>query len=152
MKKVNVRFETEDNKEDIDVLITASEKDEEVRTLIDRVSDPLSGTLTVYDADGRTLTLAEESIVSLSSSNKKVKILADEGEYELRMSMQDVEKILNPRAFIRISRYEIINLRKVEHFDFTVSGTLRIGMSGGRETWASRRSIPQIKERLKGRK
>ena len=152
MKKVNVRFETEINKEDIDVLITASEKDGEVRALIDRVSDPLADALTVYDAEGRALILREEDIVSLSSSNKRVRILAAEAEYELRMSMQDAEKLLDPRTFIRISRYEIINLRKVERFDFSVSGTLRIGLSGGRETWASRRSIPGIKERLKGRK
>jgi DNA-binding LytR/AlgR family response regulator len=67
------------------------------------------------------------------------------------MPMQDAETMLNPSWFLRISRYEIVNLRKVKYFDFSVSGSLYINLENGRETWASRRFIPAIKKRLQGK-
>ena len=52
--------------------------------------------------------------------------------------------------FLRVSRFEIIDLKKVRKYDFTLSGTLRIEFENGMETWASRRYIPLIRKRLSG--
>ena len=60
-----------------------------------------------------------------------------------------MEKLLG-RSFLRISRFELVNLRKVRKYDFTIIGTLRIEFKNGMGTWASRRYIPLIKERLSG--
>jgi DNA-binding LytR/AlgR family response regulator len=147
---INISFEKKDGSQDIDIVITASEMTDEVKTLIRRMEDPLAGTLLVSDEEGVTTVLREEDIISISSGGKKLEIRAEDGTYEIRMSMQDVEKKLNPLAFIRISRYEIINLGKVRRFDFSVSGTLRIEMTDGTGTWASRRLITVIKKRLQG--
>lgn len=148
-KRVNVRFRQETGKKDIDVLFTAAEKDNDVASLMDRVKDPLSGTLNVKDSEGATVVLPEKQIVSISSGSKKLKIQADEGTYEMKAALRDVEQWLHPVSFLRISRYEIINLDKVKKFDFSISGSLRIEMKDGMETWASRRFIPEIKTRLK---
>ena len=147
---IKTQFKEKDGIQDIEVVITASEQSDAVKSLMKRIEDPLAGTLLVSDAEGITTVLDEESIISISSGSKKLIIRADDGLYELRMSMQDVEKQLNPLAFIRISRYEIINLGKVRRFDFSVTGTLRIEMKDGTETWASRRLIALIKKRLQG--
>ena len=147
---IKTQFKEKEGIQDIEVVITASEQSDAVKSLMKRIADPLAGTLLVSDAEGITTVLDEESIISISSGSKKLIIRADDGLYELRMSMQDVEKQLNPLAFIRISRYEIINLGKVRRFDFSVTGTLRIEMKDGTETWASRRLIAVIKKRLQG--
>jgi len=148
MKRVNVRFEADGDRRDIDVLFTASEEDSQVTALMERIRDPLGGTWEVRDGHGAPVTLPEGRIISLSADNKKLKIVADDGIYWLKMPLQDAEKALNPSLFLRVSRYEIVNLSKVKRFDFTVSGTLRVELENGTETWASRRSIPAIKERL----
>ena len=148
-KRVNVRFRQDTGKKDIDVLFTAAEKDNQVLSLMDRIKDPLSGTLTVKDTEGGTVVLSENHIISISSGNRKLKILAEEGTYEMKAALHDVEQWLHPLSFLRISRYEIINLEKVKKFDFSISGSLRIEMKDGMETWASRRFIPEIKTRLK---
>ena len=147
-KRVNVRFEVEEGCRGIDVLFTASERDDQVDALMERIEDPLSGTWAVQNADGFSVTLSEERIVTACSENKRLKIVADDGEYRLNMSMQDFERAVNPSMFLRVSRYEIVNLRRVERFDFSVSGTLRIELEDGTEVWASRRFIPAVKERL----
>ena len=151
MKRVNVRFEKDKGRDDIDVLFTASEVDNQVAVLMNRVSDPLSVTWEVRDSDGAAVTLPEDRILSISVSSKRLRITADDGIYWLKMPLQDVEKALNPSMFLRVSRYEIINLHKVRRFDFTITGTLRVEMEDDTETWASRRFIPAIKERLQKR-
>ena len=151
MKRVSTRFEVEEGRLNIDVLFRASEEDEQVEALMARVADPLSSLLTVHDEADAVVTLPEECVVTISVDNKKLRIAADDGTYWMKMSMQDAEAMLNPSWFLRISRYEIVNLRKVQQFDFSISGTLRIDLEDGTETWASRRFIPAIKRRLQGK-
>ena len=148
MKRVNVRFEAEQGRRDIDVLFRASEEDAQVAELMERVADPLAGVLTVSNAGGSAVSLPEERVIMLSADNKRLRIKTDDDFYWLKTSLQEAERILNPSWFLRISRYEIVNLRKVRQFDFSVSGALRIEMEDGTEAWASRRFIPIIKKRL----
>ncbi len=149
MKRVNISFKQEINKRDIDVIFRASAEDAQVRSLMDRISDPLAGSLTVYDADGSAVTIPEMSVISISTGDKKLNVVTDRGIFEVRMPLYEVIDLLHPDAFIQISRYEIINLNKVRKFDFSISGTLQIEMTGGIRTWASRRHISEIKKRLK---
>ena len=149
MKNVIIRFEEDKDRSDIDVIFTASEEDDQIRTLMSRVCDPLAGTLTVYDCSSSMLKIAESDIVSISTRGKRLEVRTDEGVYELRMPLYEVMKILHPGIFMQISRYEVINLDKVKRFDFSIAGQLKIEMKNGMSTWASRRFIPEIKSRLK---
>ena len=149
MKNVNVRFEENRDYPDLDVVFTASEEDDQLMALMSRVRDPLAGTLTVYDSSSSAVKVAEPDIVSISTRDKKLEVRTDDGAYELRMPLREVTKILHPGVFMQISRYEVINLNKVKRFDFSISGQLRIEMENGMSTWASRRFIPEIKNRLK---
>ncbi len=69
------------------------------------------------------------------------------GVYRTKQSLQSIEEQLS-RRFLRVSRFELINLSMVRRYDFTIVGTLHIEFDNGMETWASRRYIPLIKERL----
>ncbi len=149
-KHVNVRFVQEDRL-DIGVTFSASEEDDEVKSLMESVADPLAGTLIVTGIDGSKVTLPENRIISISTSDRHLVIVSEIGQYEIKSSLQEMEEALNPRAFLRISRYEIINLNKVRKFDFSISGTLCIVMENDKEVWASRRFIPVIKGRLRGK-
>ena len=151
MKKIHVTFQTDQSLEDIRVVFSASEKDEEVISLMKRVSDPLADSLIVYDSEDSRFALMQDDIISISSDNKRLKVVSEDGVYELRQPLRDVEKLLHPVAFLKISRYEIIHLGKVRKFDFSISGALRIEMKNGMETWASRRYISVIKKRLQGK-
>ena len=148
MKKINIEFVEDPSQQDINIVITADKKDEELRVLIKNISDPFESTITVYDDKGSAIIIPLEKIYSISSNNRKLKVVTEDGVFEMRSSLQDIEQDLKSPSFIKISRYEIINLLKVKEFDFSVSGTLRIEMNNGLETWASRRSISEIKKRL----
>ena len=149
VKRVVVRFEENRDEANIQVLFQASSADAQVEELMDRVREPFVGSLAVVDPTGSTVLLPLERIASISSNNKRLKVVADDETYWLKASLQEMERLLAPNMFLRISRYEIVNLRKVHRFDFTMSGTLRIEFDHGAETWASRRYIPTIRQRLK---
>ena len=152
MKKVSVDFKLEPDRPDIGVLFSASEMDEEVISLMEWVSDPLSHTIKVYDKDNRPLSIREDDILYFSSGGKNLKVIAKDGEYTLKASMRDMESALHPLFFLRTSRFNIINLQQVEHFDFPISESLGIRMKNGAEIWASRRYISEIRKKQLERK
>ena len=150
MRHVNVRFIEDASRDDIDVLFSAAAEDEQVKALMARISDPLEYVWEVRDGQGNPVALAEERISSLTVDNKRIRIVADDGIYWLKMPLAEAERALNPSLFLRVSRFDIVNLRKVRRFDFSVVGALRVEMENGDEIWVSRRFIPAVKERLKG--
>ena len=149
MKNVNIRFETDASSGQIEVVIRASEKDEQVKKLIEVLGGQDSGTLTVLDKNKRPCVVRESDIIMISSEGKQIRIVTENDAYTAKQSLQSIEKLLG-KSFLRISRFEIVNLKKVKKYDFTIIGTLRIEFEKGIETWASRRFIPMIKERLSG--
>ena len=151
MKRVMVKLRIEEGHQGIDVLLTTAERDEQVEALMARIVDPLAGTITVLDDKGNSILLTEDRIISISADNKRLKVVSEDGSYRMRSSLLEIEGRLNPSSFLRISRYEIINLHKVRRFDFSIAGTLRIEMRDGSETWASRRYIQTIRNRLQGK-
>lgn len=151
MKKINVRFQRDASLEQIEVLIRAPEQDETVTALMESIAGRPSDTLTVFDGYGSVLTVPEREIVLASVEGKLVNIVTARGSWFTRQTLQSLEAALDPDRFVRISRFELVNLEKVRRYDFTVAGTLRLELEGGAVTWASRRCIPAIRRRLKGK-
>ena len=151
MKNIRIRFEQDPALADIEITVRAAGQDAEVTALMEKITGRESRTLTVLDGRGNLKTLAESEIILASVDGKSVRIITADGKWLSRQTLQSLEEMLDSRTFIRISRYEIVNLRKVTRYDFTISGTLRLELEGGMETWASRRCIPEIRRRLKGK-
>ena len=148
MKKINVRFERDKTLDGIDIVIRASEQDSEVDSLIAQLSQNTPQKLTVHDRSGCTCVIDGGDIVTVTADGKQVRVITVNGVYSAKQTLQNVEELLAGGAFLRISRFELVNLMKIRKYDFTIGGTLRIEFEGGMETWASRRYIPLIKEKL----
>ena len=149
MKKINVRFERDKTKDDIDIVIRSAEKDDQVVSLIEKLSAREAVKLTLLDRNNCSCVIDEEEIVLVSADGKNVRVTATSGIYCAKQSLQSIEELLS-RKFLRVSRFELINLSMVRKYDFTIGGTLRIEFNNGMETWASRRYIPLIRQRLSG--
>ena len=151
MKKLNIRFEEDRTLDGIEVIVRASERDAEVAALLDGIAGKTPDLLTVNDFEGALLKIPVSDIILVSVDGKTVQIVTEKNRYTLRTALQSIEERLESRRFVRISRYEIVNLDKVLKFDFTLAGTLRLELAGGMETWASRRNIPTIRKKLMNR-
>lgn len=149
MKKINVRFEADKTIDDVEIVIRAAEKDDQIVYLIEKLSADESVKLTLLDRNNCSCVIDEEEIVLVSADGKNVRVTATGGIYCAKQSLQSIEELLS-RKFLRVSRFELINLSMVRKYDFTIGGTLRIEFRNGMETWASRRYIPLIRQRLSG--
>ena len=149
MKKLKLRFEQDKTLDKIEIVVRAAEKDAQVTALLESLSKDEPVKLTVLDSGNRASVIDEKDIVFVAAEGKLVRVVTTDGIYKAKQSLQSIESILS-RSFLRVSRFEIINLKKVRKYDFTLVGTLRVEFDNGMETWASRRYIPLIKERLSG--
>ena len=67
---------------------------------------------------------------------------------QLRLRLYEIENRLPSNQFIRISNSEIINLKKVNNFDLSFTGTICVKLSNGITTYVSRRYVPKLKKIL----
>ena len=148
MQEVRVRFEQDKALDHIDVVIRAGEQTAQIEQLLQKLAQNTPRELTVLDDNSCTCVIKESDVITVSAAGKQVRFLTARETYHARQSLQEAEETLSERTFQRISRYELINLKKVRKYDFTLGGTLRIEFENGTETWASRRYIPVIREKL----
>ena len=87
-------------------------------------------------------------MIRIYANDKKVFAVTGEGEYVLRQRLYELEERLDGRWFVRISNSEIINLKKVGHFDLSFTGTICVKLSDGTTTYVSRRYVSKIKKIL----
>ncbi len=147
MKKINVRFEQDKTLDGIEIVIRAGERDAQVSELIESLAKCETCRLIALNQNECPTVIEEREIVLIAADRKDVRIVTTNGIFHARQTLRSLEEMLS-RAFLRVSRFEMINLKMVRKYDFTIGGTLRIEFENGMETWASRRYIPLIRERL----
>ena len=92
--------------------------------------------------------LSQREIIRVYYENRKLLIHTERGRFTTRRTLAEMELILNRSRFQRISRSEIINLRRVSRFDFNKSGTIFVTFDDGTSTWVARRYIQSIQRAL----
>ncbi|MCI8993037.1 MAG: LytTR family transcriptional regulator [Eubacterium sp.] len=128
------------------VILTAS-MTEEVHEIVKKISDDVPQIIS-GSKDGKVEVLEEEELIRVYAASGKVFAVTDKGEYVLRLRLYEIEKRLNTRDFVRISNSEIINLKKVSHFDLNLAGTIYVKLSNGATTYVSRRYVSKVKKLL----
>ncbi|MBP5184879.1 MAG: LytTR family transcriptional regulator [Lachnospiraceae bacterium] len=92
----------------------------------------------------------QRDIIKAIVDNRNTRIYSSEGEFIVKKKLSELEETLNPDRFVRISQSEIINLRKVKGFDFSVLGTIGIEYDDGSRSWVSRRFVKALRNTLTG--
>ena len=128
------------------VIIRTDKKTQEVENIIHAVENCMDGGYPqiVGHRDETMELLSQRDIVRVFVESRRVRIRTDNGIYESNKSLSYLEMQLNPDRFIRISRFEIVNIRKIARFDFSMAGTVHIVFDDGTVTWAARRYVKAI--------
>ena len=133
------------------ILIRTAQKTQEVENIIHAIENSLNDEypLIVCHRDNKTELLSQRDITRVYVEARKVRICAGKEVYESNKSLSFLEQQLNPDRFIRISRFEIANIRKITRFDFSMAGTVHIVFEDGTVTWAARRYVKAIQQALR---
>ena len=70
--------------------------------------------------DDEMYLLSQDNIESFYTENWKVFARINENKYLIKKRLYELEEILNPDKFVRISNSEIINMRKVKKITGTI--------------------------------
>lgn len=143
--KVDIKIDGQ-YREPLAVIHTA-EITEEVNAAVKKLSDAAPDMIMGFH-DGTAQILEPSEIYRIYSENQKVLAVTDQGVYQLRLRLYQLEEKLAGMKFARISNAEIINLQKTEKFDLSLVGTIQVKLKNGQSTYVSRRYVSKIKEIL----
>jgi len=136
--------------ERLTVIIKNRENNEEVEGVINAIQTYANNQKSMIQAyfKGSVVMLPQRKIFRIYIVNRKILIQTSERLYEVRKNLRDLEEMLDPESFIRISQSEILNIKRVKNFDFSSTGTIEVELENGDKTYVSRRRVKEIKAAL----
>ena len=126
------------------VVIYTNNITEEITELAKKLTGNIAKIIVGYDDNIMTV-LEESEIIRVFAENGKVFAVTENGKYMLKLRLYEVEEVLDKRYFVRISKSEIINLKRVKNFDLSITGTICVKLSDNSVTYVSRRYVNKIK-------
>lgn len=125
-----------------------SELTPEIADLIKKLSTKDTGLITGYKEEVIFL-LPPDSIYCFFTESQHVLAQTKEGLFKIKNRLYEIEEMLSPPSFVRISQSEIINFSYVESLDMQLNGTIRLKLKNNDYHFVSRRFVNKIKTYLK---
>lgn len=144
---MKVKVEIDSSRKEPEVIILTDRMSEEVKMILSRLQSEETGMLAGF-RDGTVTVMDPQDILRIYASNGKVYAVTQAGEYVLHLRLYELEEKLRSERFVRISVSELVNLKKVKHFDLSFTGTICVILTDGTKTFVSRRYVAKIKSIL----
>ncbi len=129
------------------VIILTASVTEEVNIILSKLSEH-SPQIISGSRDNKIEVIEQADLIRIYASAGKVFAVTHKGEYTLRLRLYEIEERLPPHQFVRISNSEIINLKNVNSFDLSFTGTICVKLANGTVTYVSRRYVSKLKKIL----
>lgn len=144
---MNVEIKIDSSYVEPKVIVITASITEKVNNIVKKLSE--DNPRIISGVNGDTVEILERSeLIRIYADSGKTVAVTDKGEYIVRRRLYELEELLDNDFFVRISNSEIINLKKVNHFDMSFIGTICVKLSNGTVTYASRRYVSKIKKIL----
>lgn len=130
-----------------EVIVRAPARTPEVDALLDRLAAgdaPLLG----FREDGAAVPLDLGTVLRFYGEDKDVRAQTAEAVYTVRERLYELERRLAGHPFARVSHSEIVNLKRVTSLDLSLTGTIRMTLTGGVTVYVSHRYVKKMKEVL----
>ncbi len=93
--------------------------------------------------------ISQRDIYRVRTEGREVRLDTEDSSYPVRGTMAKFESELDEERFFRISQSEIINLYKVDSFDFSIVGTVGVQFDNGIRSYVARRCVKPLRDKLK---
>ncbi len=129
------------------VIILTASMTEDVNIILNKLSDQAPQIISGIK-DHKIEVIEQADLIRIYASSGKVFAVTHKGEYTLRLRLYEIEERLPPHQFVRISNSEIINLKNVNNFDLSFTGTICVKLANDTITYVSRRYVSKLKKIL----
>lgn len=132
---------------EIEVHVCNYEMNCQVEEVAAQISHMVNDTITGTDKNGIRL-LQTSEVIRFFAENQRVLAQDAQGLCTIHQKLYELEQLLDSGQFLRISKSEIVNLRKIQRLDMNLAGTIKVILCDGTQTYTSRRNIPRLKKAL----
>jgi DNA-binding LytR/AlgR family response regulator len=149
--RIKLTIDIDPDASEPEVTIRAADESPPIAEIIDLLrrftSEHEKSTVEAYWGSVRTEIL-QSDIIRVYTEDRRLTARTPKGEYQMRTTLRELEGMLDADWFVRISRYEIVNLNRVSHFDYSFKGTMKVIFEDGTYSWVSRRFLAPVQQRL----
>ncbi len=149
---MKLHFNLDEKYDELNVQLFKNVMDSEVEQTLNLLSN-LNSTESVKKLlgyrDKNIFPLECNEIYKIFSENNKVYATTNKEQYNIKYRLYELETILDKKIFLRISNSEFINVTKIEKFDLSLTGTIKIHLKNKSTAFVSRRYVGNIKEFFK---
>ena len=100
--------------------------------------------------DGRQYNIPVSEILYIESVDNRTFIYTSKKFYESKQRIYELENMLKPKQFLRISKSSIVNLMKINSVKPALGGRFSAVLSNGEEIIISRKYVSELKKVLRG--
>ncbi len=152
---MRIKLDIDPSVREPEVIIRAGEETETIREIVSYIQQRTGedtkqdrSMITVYRDNNTARSIDQSDIIRIYTADRKLDVVTRDRKYQVRCTLRELEEILDSRWFVRISRFEIINMNWVSGFDLSVKGTIKVTFEDGSYTWVTRRFVRSIGQRL----
>ena len=150
MRNMDVEIEQIEKEKAEMVLIRCHEVREEIREIADFVRSRqgmLSGRM-----NGAQYEIAVTDLYYIESVDGRTYLYTQKNVYETACRLYELEELLKPKRFQRISKSVLVNLMKIQSIQPALNGRFTILLKSGEKVIISRNYVKAFKSALKGEK
>lgn len=145
---MRVRARIDKGFETPEIQVCYKELTTQIKQLVEDISSYVNEGIAGTDFRGEKVVLPVRDILRIYTENQKVMLQDAKGIYSTQEKLYELEERLDENQFFRISKSEIVNLKKIKRLDLSITGTIKVILSDGTETYTSRRNVTKLKQIL----
>lgn len=129
------------------VTIYAKKYSKDIENIRDMLTDRLLDKIVAF-YDKEIFILSFDEIIRIYAQDKDVFVKNNNKSYKVRLTLTELEKRLDKKKFIRISRSEIVNIDYIKRLDLSFIGTIAVELTNDEVSYVSRRRLKDFKKIL----
>lgn len=145
---MKVRARIDKSFDAVEIQVCNHELNPQVKQLVEDISAFVNEGITGTNFRGEKIIIPTREILRIYTENQRVMVQDAKGIYSTQEKLYELENRLDGEQFFRISKSEIVNLKKIRRLDMSITGTIKVILSDGTETYTSRRNVTKLKQIL----
>ncbi|CEQ31038.1 response regulator [[Clostridium] sordellii] len=132
---------------EIQVILKSPDMDEETLEILEKLKTRKTKYI-LGKKDKKIYILDINEVYIFYSENQKVFVETNDCKYEVEERLYEIEENLKSTSFVRVSKFAVVNMKKVRNIDMHFNGNLTMNFINDKKENISRRYISKIKDYL----
>ncbi|MFK2825350.1 LytTR family DNA-binding domain-containing protein [Bacillus sp. B190/17] len=145
---MKVSLDINNDYEETKVTIQCQEVDDSIKEILDFLKGRETEFIVGKQGEMQHI-LKPADIHCFYSQTDAVFAVTANGEFKVKEKLYELEELLSPRQFVRLSKSVIANLHELSHFEASFNGTLCVHFKSGKKEYVTRHYVNSIKDALK---